>query len=176
MIENQIISVQFGQPGKPISPRPDRGDQFGLPQAIGRKQSTSLLQREAVLLLAEQGWPLARIAAHMKTTALEVAHILLRDSWTWRAPEDSAEAGLQIVADGRHVPFIRSKQTRQLLQKIDAGQLRRINNSFLREHRRRLKSLQEQGFLVLTAQKHVHEIRLTAQGEAMALLLREARA
>ncbi|MDF2369406.1 MAG: hypothetical protein P1V21_01305 [Rhizobiaceae bacterium] len=176
MIENQIISVQFGQPGKPVSPMPDVGDQFGLPQAIGRNQPTSLLQREAALLLAEQGWPLARIAAHMKTTALEVARILLRDGWTWRGPEDSAEQGLQIVADGRHVPFIRSRQTQQLLQKINQGHICRISNSFLREHRRRLKSLQEQGFLVLTAQNHLHEIRLTARGEAMALLLGEARA
>lgn len=170
MIENQIISVQFGQPGKPVSPMPDIGDQFGLPQAIGRNQPTSLLQREAVLLLAEQGWPLARIAAHLKATTLEVARILLRDGWIWRGPEDSAEQGLQVVADGRHVPSIRSKQTRQLLQKIDQGQLCRISNSFLREHRRRLKSLQEQGFLVLTTH-HFHEIRLTARGEAMALLL-----
>lgn len=171
MIENQIISVQFGQPGKPVSPKPDVGDLFGLPQAIGRNQPTSLLQREAALLLAEQGWSLDRIAAHLKATPLEVACILLRDPWTWRGPEDSAEHGLQIVAGGRQFPSIRSKQTRQLLQKIDQGQLCRISNSFLREHRRRLKSIQEQGFLVLTRKKYFHDIRLTAQGEAMALLL-----
>ncbi len=180
MNASNAVSVQFGIPSKAITPPSAARDSFGLPESISRKPATMLEGYEAILLLAENGWTLGRIAAYLNLLPIDVARKLLFPGYKWSAPVEAGRGRVSINLKGARFS-IRSRQARELLLRLYRA-TSVTSGLFLpakerRDRRAQIKLLARDGYVTLRQQRGLRGqrdvIRVTALGEAAALVLME---
>ncbi|MCP4384883.1 MAG: hypothetical protein GY798_26295 [Hyphomicrobiales bacterium] len=157
-------------PSKTITPPSAVRDSFGMPERISRKPATILAEYESILLLAENGWTLGRIAAYLNLLPIDVARKLLFPRYKWSTPACGVDFS------------IRSRRARELLLRLYRAT---SNTSGLilpakerRDRRAQIKLLVRDGYVTLRQNPgspgQRTALRVTAHGEAAALLLMES--
>lgn len=156
-----------------------RGDRFGTVPVL--RNAPLPLQREAALLMAEQGFGLREITARLSTTMVEAARLLAPLPWRFdlpETPEPSAPNHMECRPGFKGGFDLRAPGDRAVLRAVHSATMDREwtelhDRDFPSVRlRRAVRRLEDNGFLRRHPDAAGKQVALTPWGEAAAVLIK----